>query len=166
LIHGPPGRDEPYFGPPTSDEANAGYVVEPIEGVEPRVLDEQMTVGEVITLLDGFYEERHVRPLAPPTCVILKWGVEWLRRALFGDIRVEAFTSAMIRDLDVEANDPMDYVETHTYTNDHTVMVRGKKRAGGANSEDKEGSQERQAHQLLFLHRARGLQQVWCSTND
>jgi hypothetical protein len=126
LFHGPPREDEPYFGPQTAAEANMGYVAELHEVDTPEVLHEQMTAGEVITLLDGFYDERQVKPLAPPTVVILKWGVEWLRKALFGDIRVEQFTTKMIQDLDVEANDPMDYVETHTYLNEHVVMTRGK----------------------------------------
>lgn len=90
-------------------------------------LEEQRVAVEVIDLLDGFYGHREVKPLAPPTCVITKWGVEWLRRALFGDVSVEKFTLGAIKQLDVEAKDPLDYVETHTYINEHVVAVQGKK---------------------------------------
>lgn len=95
------------------------------EELAPGELYEELAVADVITLLDGFYDARQVKPLAPPTCVILKWGVEWMRRALFGDVRVEEFTTDMVRSLDTEANDPMDYVETHTYINEHVIEVQG-----------------------------------------
>lgn len=88
-------------------------------------LEEQTVAAEVVDLLDGFYGHPEVRPLLPPVCVITKWGVEWLRRTLFGDISVEKFTTEAIQHLDVEANDPMDYVETHTYINEHVIAVQG-----------------------------------------
>jgi hypothetical protein len=107
---------------PTSSE----YESRP-EDCVPDTTAEQIAVGEVLTLLDGFYDARQIKPLAPPTCVILKWGVEWMRRALFGDIRVEELSSELIRNLDTEASDPMDYVETHTYVNEHVVVVQGER---------------------------------------
>nr|UHS72054.1 MAG: hypothetical protein [Tombusviridae sp.] len=82
-------------------------------------------VAEVITLLDGFYDGRQVKPLAPPTVVITKWGFEWLRRTLFGDVSVELAAADAIRSLDVEANDPLDYVEAHTHTYSKAVVVQG-----------------------------------------
>jgi hypothetical protein len=103
---------------------NTNYEPRPEECV-PADEEALLEIGEVITLLDGFYDARQVKPLAPPTCVILKWGVEWMRRALFGDIRVESFTADLVRSLDVESNDPLDYVETHTYVNEHVVVVQG-----------------------------------------
>jgi hypothetical protein len=108
----------------TPDELNTNYEPRPEECV-PADEEALLEIGEVITLLDGFYDARQVKPLAPPTCVILKWGVEWMRRALFGDIRVESFTADLVRSLDVESNDPLDYVETHTYVNEHVVVVQG-----------------------------------------
>lgn len=112
------------FVVPSAAPLNTNYETPPGD-VEFEHLGEQLAVSEIITLLDGFYDARQVKPLAPPTCVILKWGVEWMRRALFGDIRVEEFTIDMVRTLDTEANDPMDYVETHTYVNEHVVVVQG-----------------------------------------
>ncbi len=103
---------------------NTDYVPRP-EDCVPDCASDLILAGEIITLLDGFYDARQVKPLAPPTCVILKWGVEWMRRALFGDIRVEKFTAELVRTLDTEANDPMDYVETHTYVNEHAIVVQG-----------------------------------------
>lgn len=52
--------------------------------------------------------------------------MEWLRRTLFGDIAVEKSAAEAVRSLDVEANDPMDYVETHTHTFSKAVVVQGK----------------------------------------
>jgi hypothetical protein len=124
---GPNGEVEfvvPEVVVPTPDERNMDYVAREDSCVLAGT-QELMEIGEAITLLDGFYDARQVKPLAPPTCVILKWGVEWMRRALFGDVRVEDFTTDLVRTLDVEANDPMDYVETHIYVNEHVVNVRG-----------------------------------------
>jgi len=126
---GPNGEVEftvPTVVPVSPDVANMDFAARADECV-PSVISDQMEIGEVITLLDGFYDARQVKPLAPPTCVILNWGVEWMRRALFGDIRVEEFTTDLVRSLDVESNDPMDYVETHTYVNEHVVVVQGEK---------------------------------------
>lgn len=89
-------------------------------------VSEEMVAAEAITLLDGFYDGMSVKPLAPPTCVITKWGMEWLRRTLFGDVSVEQVAVDAIRALDVEANDPLDYVETHTHTFTKSVVVQGK----------------------------------------
>nr|WRQ65685.1 hypothetical protein [Tolivirales sp.] len=95
------------------------------EDTAPDTTREEMEVADVVTLLDDFYMARCIKPLAPPTCVMTKWGMEWIRRALFGDVRVEDFTIEAVRTLDTEANDPMDYVETHTYTNEHVIAVQG-----------------------------------------
>lgn len=86
---------------------------------------EEMSVADAVTLLDGFYDGRSVKPLLPPTCVITKWGIEWLRRTLFGDVKVEVVAADAIRALDIEANDPMDYVETHEHTFSKAVVVQG-----------------------------------------
>jgi hypothetical protein len=85
----------------------------------------EMSAVEAMTLLDGFYDARVVKPLAPPTCVITKWGMEWLRRTLFGDLNVDTFVTDAVRSLDVEANDPLDYVETHEHTFSKAVVVQG-----------------------------------------
>lgn len=84
-----------------------------------------MSAIEAIDLLDGFYGHPEVRPLAPPVCVLTKWGVEWLRRAIFGDISIKEFTKQAIHELDVEDNDPTDYIETHTYINEHRIVKQG-----------------------------------------
>ncbi len=81
----------------------------------------EMSVVEVITLLDGYYDGRSVAPLLPPTCVIMKWGFEWLRRALFGDISVETFTIEAVKELDLEEETPESYLLEHTYTQTHTI---------------------------------------------
>lgn len=85
-----------------------------------------MNAVEAIDLLDGFYGHPEVRPLMPPVCVITKWGVEWLKRALFGDISVKKFTKQLIHDLDVEDKDPSEYLEVHSYTREHVVRQDGK----------------------------------------
>jgi hypothetical protein len=90
----------------------------------PKIAEE-MIVADVLDLLDGFYDQNKVVPLFPPTCVITKWGLEWLRRTLFGDVRTEQVATDALRALDVEANDPMDYVETHTHTFSKDIVVQG-----------------------------------------
>jgi hypothetical protein len=87
---------------------------------------EMMSVVEAIDLLDGFYGHPEVKPLLPPVCVITKWGMEWLKRALFGDISVKKFTKQMIHDLDVEDKDPVEYLEAHSYTREHVVRQDGR----------------------------------------
>lgn len=87
---------------------------------------ELMSAVEAIDLLDGFYGHPEVRPVMPPVCVITKWGVEWLKRALFGDISVKKFTKQLIHDLDVEDCEPTDFMETHSYVNEHCVRQNGK----------------------------------------
>jgi hypothetical protein len=84
-----------------------------------------MDAVEAIDLLDGFYGHPEVRPLSPPTCVLTKWGYEWIRRALFGDVSIKKFTKQLVQDLDVEDRDPLDYVETHKYVNEHIVECQG-----------------------------------------
>jgi hypothetical protein len=127
-----------WYGFEFSDD---GYVINDIEfGGVPSVLRmqqldhrtdnpkiaEEMIAAEVVDLLDGFYNANKIKPLLPPTCVITKWGIEWLRRAMFGDVSAEKVASDAIRALDVEANDPMDYVETHTHSFSKAVVVQGK----------------------------------------
>lgn len=93
---------------------------------DPGRVTAELEVIDAVTLLDGFYDGRSVRPLLPPTCVLTRWGIEWLRRSLFGDISVERVSRAVIQDLDIEANDPMDYVEEHTHSYSRNVVVQGK----------------------------------------
>lgn len=113
---------------------DAGYVadvvVEEVVGDEWRAytdeeLDEMVVIADALDLLDGFYDERKVRPLAPPTCVITKWGWEWMKRALFGDVNVTKFTVEAVRSLDVEDGDAEQYIEKHTYTDEHRIVVAG-----------------------------------------
>jgi len=88
---------------------------------EPGKVSEELTAVEVITLLDGYYDGVSTRPLLPPTCVITKWGFEWIRRALFGDISVEKFTVDAIKDFDLSTEDPESFLIEHTYQNTHTI---------------------------------------------
>lgn len=86
---------------------------------------EMSAVADAIDLLDGYYDERKVRPLAPPTCVITRWGWQWITRALFGDVNVTKFTTEAIKALDTEDGDATNYIEEHTYTDEHRIVVAG-----------------------------------------
>jgi len=89
---------------------------------DPGKVAAELTAVEVITMLDGFYDGRSVAPLAPPTCVITKWGFEWIRRALFGDVPVEKFTVDVIKQYDLEESNPEDFILKHEYVNTHSVV--------------------------------------------
>jgi hypothetical protein len=84
-----------------------------------------MDAVEAIDLLDGFYGHPEVSPVGEPICVITKWGYEWIRRALFGDVSIKKFTKQVVQELDVEDKDPLDYVETHIYSNEHIIECQG-----------------------------------------
>lgn len=92
---------------------------------EPGKIWEEASIVDVITMLDGMYDGHSTRPLAPPTCVITAWGIQWFKRAIFGDVAVKKVALEAIKDYDLEANDPQDYIETHTTTLNHTTQVQG-----------------------------------------
>jgi hypothetical protein len=85
----------------------------------------EMSAVEVITLLDGFYDPVKAKPLLPPTCVITKWGFEWIRRALFGDVSVDKFTVDALKTLELEEANPESFLLEHTYTNSHAIEAEG-----------------------------------------
>ncbi len=82
---------------------------------------------EVVTKLASDVAKIAVKeyPEVENICVITKWGYEWLKRAVFGGESINKFTKKAIHELDVEDNDPCDYIETHTYTNQHDVKSNG-----------------------------------------
>lgn len=92
----------------------------------PGAIWEEQAVADVITMLDGMYDGRSTRPLAPPTCVMTAWGIQWLKRAVFGDVQVKKVALEAIKEYDLETNDPLDYVETHVTTHHQAVIVQGK----------------------------------------
>jgi hypothetical protein len=99
-----------------------------VEFLVPDVVEDRSAIvaaEATIDMLDGFYTTRIVEPVGPRVCVVTKWGLEWMRRALFGDISVEKFSASAIKSFDLEGGEPLEYVETHTYVNEHQVSVPG-----------------------------------------
>lgn len=92
---------------------------------EPGKAWEEASIVDVITMLDGMYDGRSTRPLAPPTCVMTAWGIQWLKRAIFGDVSVKRVALETIKTFDLEECDPLDYVEKHTTSVSHVVKVQG-----------------------------------------
>nr|AWS06677.1 RdRP small subunit [Maize-associated tombusvirus] len=93
---------------------------------EPGQVSHEMGMVDIITSMEGMYDGRSTKPLLPPTCVITQWGLQWLKRTLFGDVAVNKVAVEELKKFDLEDNDPLDYVEKHTHTFSHDVVVQGK----------------------------------------
>jgi len=104
----------------------------------PRLKLEMAECDRVCELLDGLYTTPATVNPCEPVIEVSKWGCKWLKfvftdiipeftKDLFCGGYKERLAAKVVEEFD-EAGETDDYVETHVYTKNHTVVVAGETR--------------------------------------